>query len=118
MGTHPIFESDFDCLTDKMPDRVGGQGSRSSALSKPVDYVTGIFWSLINFVVVFFSTMLGQNPPTAQNRGGRTTGRSGGSGWGNGGGPGGGSGGGGKNIRGMNDVNPKAGPKMNVGGGG
>ena len=48
--------------------------------------------------------MLGQNPPTAQNRGGRTTGRSGGSGWGNGGGPGGGSGGGGKNIRGMNDV--------------
>merc|ERR1711908_71475 len=106
MGTHPIFESDFDCLTDKMPDRVGGQGSRSSALSKPVDYVTGIFWSLINFVVVFFSTMLGQNPPTAQNRGGRTTGRSGG------------SGGGGKNIRGMKDVNPKAGPKMNVGGGG
>ena len=56
-----------------------------------------------SIVVVFFSTMLGQNPPTAQNRGGRSTGRSGGSGWGNGGGPGG-SGGGGKNVRGMKDV--------------
>merc|ERR1712193_501746 len=24
MGTHPIFESDFDCLTDKMADYVAG----------------------------------------------------------------------------------------------
>ena len=35
-----------------MPNRVGGQGSRNSGnsmLSKPVDYVTGLFWGLINF---------------------------------------------------------------------
>merc|ERR1712141_9006 len=30
MGTHPIFESDFDCLTDKMYNGVGLQTARGS----------------------------------------------------------------------------------------
>merc|ERR1711893_300892 len=111
MGAHPIFESDFDCLTEVMPNRVGGQGSQSSVLSKPIDYVTSLFWGIVQFVVVFFSTMINAEPPTANNQ--RSGGRSGGPGSG---GPGGGRPG--RNVRGMNDVRPKSGPKMNVGGGG
>ena len=101
-----------------MPHRVGGQGSSqrgSSILSKPVDYVTGLFWGLINFgefeilsfwfcstkyeVVVFFTTMLNLAPPTANAGNNRQGGRSGGPGWG-----GGGGGSGGRNVRGMSDV--------------
>jgi len=30
MGTHPIFESDFDCLTDKWPSCPMSSGARFS----------------------------------------------------------------------------------------
>merc|ERR1739848_457971 len=37
MGTHPIFESDFDCLTDckTMTSRYSASGSRYAAPAKP-----------------------------------------------------------------------------------
>jgi len=33
MGTHPIFESDFDCLTDMARDK-GGQGMKAPPVVK------------------------------------------------------------------------------------
>merc|ERR1711953_1517623 len=109
MGTHPISESDFDCLTD-MPDRLGGGGSSGGGfLSKPINFVTEFVWSFINFVIIFFSTMLNLKPPEVQNNSSRSGGRSGG--------PGGGPGDK-KGFRGMGDITKKSGPRMNVGGGG
>merc|ERR1712141_403016 len=105
MGTHPIFESDFDCLTE-MPERLGGGGSGSGGfLSKPVNFVTELVWGFINFIIIFFSTMLNLKPPESNRSGGR------------GGGPGGGPGGK-RGFRGMSDITKKSGPKMNQGGGG
>jgi len=34
MGTHPIFESDFDCLTEKN-NMSGRQGGKAKPLKKP-----------------------------------------------------------------------------------
>merc|ERR1712228_1017367 len=98
MGTHPIFESDFDCLTDtvRMPNRIGGGGAGSS-LTAPVDYITSLFWGIVNFVVIFFSTMLNMEPP------GSSGGRSGGRRTGGGNDGPGGSGGGGRRLGTMND---------------
>jgi len=85
----------------------GGSGGFSRALQKPVDAVTDMFWGIVNFVVIFFSTMLNLNPPEAlRQTGGRTTGRGGG---------GGGGGGPGRGFKGMNDIRKKDGPKMNMG---
>jgi len=39
MGTHPIFESDFDCLTDKM--------SRSETHAQNIEFVSGK-WEAVN----------------------------------------------------------------------
>merc|ERR1712048_595277 len=107
MGTHPIFESDFDCLTE-MPQSTGGSG-RGTLITAPVDFITGWFWGIINFVVIFFSTMLNVQPPV--NTGGRRAGgsRTGGrfdddDRRGGGGGP--------KRLGTMKDFNKKAGPKM------
>merc|ERR1712227_730166 len=39
MGTHPIFESDFDCLTEKMGDRhfMQRRGPNTSLYVRPID---------------------------------------------------------------------------------
>lgn len=87
-----------------MPNRTGGGGAGSS-LTAPVDYITSLFWGIINFVVIFFSTMLNLEPPNSgQRSGGGRGGRSGNDG------PGGG--GGGRRLGTINDFRKKAGPKM------
>jgi len=45
MGTHPIFESDFDCLTDRFP--VGGQIALSWRLD-PVVFSSRSFLPYFN----------------------------------------------------------------------
>merc|ERR1711892_763418 len=39
MGTHPIFESDFDCLTDKLASRQTG----TMSAQENVEHVEGVF---------------------------------------------------------------------------
>merc|ERR1712098_188106 len=38
MGTHPIFESDFDCLTEKMSG-IGGDANTMSTINRPTSRV-------------------------------------------------------------------------------
>lgn len=87
-----------------MPNRIGGGGAGSN-LTAPVDYVTSLFWGIVNFVVIFFSTMLNMDPPASS--GGRSGGRR--TGGGNDDGPGGG---GGRRMGTINDFRKKSGPKM------
>merc|ERR1711971_1198910 len=40
MGTHPIFESDFDCLTEtKKMSGIGGQSNTMSSINRPTSRV-------------------------------------------------------------------------------
>jgi len=39
MGTHPIFESDFDCLTEKR--RVGAEFDHSIVACRPTEAIFG-----------------------------------------------------------------------------
>ena len=49
---HLIFSLDLiiifilDC---EMPNRTGGSSGSGSGLTKPVDYVTSVFWGIVNF---------------------------------------------------------------------
>jgi len=95
-----------------MPNRVSGGGGGSN-LTAPVDFITGWFWGLVNFVVIFFSTMLNMEPPASSTRSGDRLGRGGGRG-----NDGGGGGGGPKKFGTVNDFRKKAGPKMPAMGGG
>jgi len=91
-----------------MANRLGSSGGGSSNLTAPIDYITSLFWGFINFMVIFFSTMLNMEPPKNATGGNRT---------GRGGGPGGGPGGP-KKLGGMKDLQKKSGPKMPPMGGG
>jgi len=88
-------------------NRLSGGSTNTGALTAPIDKLTGIFWAVVNFFVIFFSTMLNMDPPRnqSQNRGwGRTDGDD--------------RPGGGRRMGGIDSFRQKASaPNMGVGGG-
>jgi len=59
-----------------MPNRLSGGGAGGNALTAPIDWITQMFWGIISFFTIFFSTMLGLDPPTG-GRNGRDDGHGG-----------------------------------------
>jgi hypothetical protein len=89
-------------------NRLSSGSTNTGALTAPIDKLTGIFWAVVNFFVIFFSTMLNMDPPRnqSQNRSwGRSTGEDG-------------PGGPGRRMGGVDSFRQKANaPNMGVGGG-
>merc|ERR1712096_198835 len=70
MGTHPIFESDFDCLTENAPESLFGMNESDSWWEIPwISYFVSLFkhpFNITEFSILEFEKSLSANDQASQ----------------------------------------------------